>query len=171
MSIIKFFFYLVGIISVVSFSPLKVSGVVKINKNTNLFASIRNVNNVDLTKQLKYSLAAVALGFLSTVCNPALVMADEDKAAQKLFEACYSQCKNLLLKFLFQSFIFIHNKGMFEETRPPPVGAPVDRILETKPRSQLLRECRTRCAKNKKQLMIGKPKEVSTPQKLASQEN
>ena len=57
----------------------------------------------------------------------------------------------------------------YVETRPPPVGASTERLEVTKPRSEILRECRVRCAKNKDQLLIGKPKvNAKTAQAVAA---
>ena len=56
---------------------------------------------------------------------------------------------------------------MFEETRPPPIGSTTEKLTDPKPRSLALKECRVKCAKNKNQLLLGKPKDVPTPQKLS----
>lgn len=62
-----------------------------------------------------------------------------DSKEDKQFELCISKC-------------------IFEETKPPPIGASTERLEVTKTRVEIVRECRVKCAKNKQQLLIGKPK-------------
>jgi len=57
----------------------------------------------------------------------------------KYFEACVSKC-------------------VFDETKPPPVGSPVDR-LEAKDRKTVISDCRKSCAKTPEQLLLGSPKQ------------
>lgn len=52
----------------------------------------------------------------------------------------------------------------YSATRPPPLGASTERLEVTKPRSEILRDCRVKCAKSKDQLLMGKPKVIKTPQ-------
>lgn len=50
------------------------------------------------------------------------------------------------------------SKCVFEETKPPPVGSSADRLEAKKSRSEIIKECRKKCAKTSEQLLIGSPK-------------
>jgi hypothetical protein len=71
--------------------------------------------------------------------NVPIIAYAADGKEDKAFELCISKC-------------------IFEETKPPPLGASAERLEVTKPRGEIVRECRVKCAKNKEQLLIGKPK-------------
>ena len=52
------------------------------------------------------------------------------------------------------------SKCVFDATKPPPVGASAERLEENgmKSRTDIIRECRPKCAKTSEQLLLGSPK-------------
>ena len=162
-----------------------------ITKNNNLFQSTNNDIGIknsepDNITSLSQSMAKKVITFSLITClsNGLLAHAADDaeatKKALKSFEGCYSKCMFegnnsyyqylLLVVFLYYTLLFLYTHSyMYVETRPPPVGASTERLEVTKPRSEILRECRVRCAKNKDQLLIGKPKaNAKTAQAVAA---
>eukprot|EP01038_Epipyxis_sp_PR26KG_P012808 gene12808-17170_t len=74
-----------------------------------------------------------------------VVIADDDGQSatknDKAFELCLSKC-------------------VFAGTRPPPIGASTERLNTTKSRGEIIRSCKSDCATNKEQLLIGQPKKT-----------
>jgi len=96
----------------------------------------------------KKKMTSIATAIALSTCmfsHPVLADGGDEKESKKSFETCYSVC-------------------MFEMTRPPPLGASAERLEANKPRTEILRECRVKCAKTKDQLLMGKPKAIKTPQ-------
>eukprot|EP01035_Chromulina_nebulosa_P018829 gene18829-24608_t len=73
---------------------------------------------------------------------------DKTSKSSKSFELCLSKC-------------------IFSETRPPPINSNAERLEVTKPRDEIIRECKKSCAVSKEQLLLGKPKQ---PKPAASKE-
>lgn len=67
-----------------------------------------------------------------------------EKVLDKEFEVCLSKC-------------------IFEETKPPPVGASVERLTITRPRGEIIRDCKKQCATSPEQLLLGSPKKPVDP--------
>eukprot|EP01039_Chlorochromonas_danica_P003243 gene3244-3553_t len=67
-----------------------------------------------------------------------------EKVLAKEFEVCLSKC-------------------IFEETKPPPVGASVERLTVTRPRGEIIRDCKKQCATSPEQLLLGSPKKHVDP--------
>eukprot|EP01031_Cornospumella_fuschlensis_P026593 gene26593-32140_t len=80
-------------------------------------------------------LVATVLILPMLAVNPAFAANKEDKA----FESCLAKC-------------------VFQETKPPPLGASVERLEVTRPRGEILRDCKKQCATKPEQLLLGKPK-------------
>jgi len=103
-----------------------------------------NTQHYDMTNNIKRMSAILCSSLLTlspivsgSIAIPTAVYADNK--LDKQFELCISKC-------------------IFEETKPPPVGSSAERLEATKTRGEIVRECRVKCAKNKEQLLIGKPK-------------
>lgn len=90
-------------------------------------------------RALHAALLVVTTFSLSTSFLPNALADGDGTKAEKKFELCLSKC-------------------LFDETRPPPVGAGTDRIENTRSRTEIMRGCKSQCAKTKEQLMLGKPK-------------
>lgn len=109
--------------------------------------SAQRFAGVVLISGLSFSPVAPALLQLT----PAPVFAVSNGAAgsktDKGFEACVSKC-------------------IFSETRPPPIGSPVER-LEARGRVEVITGCRKSCAKTPEQLMLGEPKIKKTTKAAA----
>jgi hypothetical protein len=73
---------------------------------------------------------------------------DNGSKAAKKFEGCVSKC-------------------VFSETKPPPVGADPSRLEARKPRSEIIADCRSKCAKTKEQTLLGKPKQKASTEEAA----
>ncbi|KAJ1430098.1 hypothetical protein B484DRAFT_449048 [Ochromonadaceae sp. CCMP2298] len=84
---------------------------------------------------------AASAGVMSAVLalGLAVVPAQADEKSTKVFELCVSKC-------------------VFNDTKPPPVGSDTARLEASRGRAEIIRDCRKQCAKNKEQLMLGKPK-------------
>ena len=91
---------------------------------------------VTVVSGLSFSPVAPSLLQLSPVfaANNGAAGSKTDKG----FESCVSKC-------------------IFSETRPPPIGSPVER-LEARGRVEVITGCRKSCAKTPEQLMLGEPK-------------
>ena len=77
------------------------------------------------------------LPMLSTPMTTILVAHADD--TDKKFETCLSKC-------------------IYQQTRPPPVGSPTERLEQKLSRGEILTLCKEKCAVNKEQLLTGKPK-------------
>jgi hypothetical protein len=99
---------------------------------------------------LRWLASGMMVAFISMSLIPSSVLADDDASkSRKSFELCLSKC-------------------MYDGTRPPPINSDNDRLAVTKDRTEILRDCKSKCAVNKDQLLLGKPKPVKSSE--ASQE-
>lgn len=85
---------------------------------------------------LKSCFAFMCTALITT--NTVWADSDDSKAAKK-FELCLSKC-------------------VFEETRPPPLGSSSERLEVQRSRGEIIRDCRSKCAKTPEQMLLGKPK-------------
>ena len=144
-------------LSLYKLSYIKKTSSISTSTSTSLFASKQdNTQHYDITNNIKRISAILcsSLLTLSPIVSGSLAIptaAYADSKQDKQFELCISKC-------------------IFEETKPPPVGASAERLEATKTRGEIVRECRVKCAKNKEQLLIGKPK-VKAQQTDTSKEN
>ena len=138
-------------------SSISISTSTSTSSSTPLFALKEDMNtqHYDITNNIKRMSAILCSSLLTlspivsgTIAIPTAVYADNK--LDKQFELCISKC-------------------IFEETKPPPVGSSAERLEATKTRGEIVRECRVKCAKNKEQLLIGKPK--VKPQQQADTSN
>lgn len=106
-----------------------------------------NFNNIPTTTTAAYSnkqatlqtvRTVLAVAFTTLSLNPTLASAGENKD-DKSFQLCLSKC-------------------LYANTKPPPVGSSTERLENTTPRNEVLRECKKGCATSKDQLLIGAPK-------------
>lgn len=109
------------------------------NNNENMNKDSKS-NNKRIASMICSSLVTMSLPIFTTInMNIPIVAYAADGKEDKTFELCISKC-------------------IFQETKPPPIGASTERLEVTKTRGEIVRECRVKCAKNKEQLLIGKPK-------------
>lgn len=95
-----------------------------------------SISNYDI--KLPVILMMAACLFTST-CAHAYDEKTEGKGS-KAFELCLSKC-------------------IYAETRPPPINASVERLSVTKGRSEIIFDCKAKCAVSKQQLLLGQPKQ------------
>ena len=145
-------------LSLYKLSYIKKTSSISTSTSSPLFASKIDMNTQhhDITNNIKRMSAILCSSLLTlspivsgSIAIPTAAYADSKQ--DKQFELCISKC-------------------IFEETKPPPVGASAERLEATKTRGEIVRECRVKCAKNKEQLLIGKPK-VKPQQADTSKEN
>ena len=140
---------LISLLLIVLCNGLSFKKLSLIKKTVNTpISSIINSNNSNNNNKKRIasiicsSLVSLSLPiFATSIINmnaPIVAYAAEGKEDKK-FELCISKC-------------------IFEETKPPPIGSSAERLEATKSRGEIIRECRVKCAKNKEQLLIGKPK-------------
>ena len=102
--------------------------------------NINELGKVSFTTNIFKSALALSLAILL----PALIQpacADDGKLKEsKQFELCMTKC-------------------VFAETRPPPTGSSSERLEARKPRSEIIRDCKRKCAVTQDQLLLGKPKQ------------
>jgi hypothetical protein len=80
--------------------------------------------------------SAVTVAALSLVIGPLLINSQSSLAVdgkeQKKYESCLSKC-------------------IYQETREPPIGADNARVTSTKPRSEVVHDCKVTCKDKKSQ--------------------
>jgi hypothetical protein len=137
-------------VSVAAFSPSARirSSPLRRNKAVNLFSGKMNADVGAMSPKAfsescrKVAIVSIASIVLSGFGACKVALADDSNAGTKTdkkFELCISKC-------------------VFNETKPPPVGASTERLESTRTRGEILKDCKVTCATTKEQLMLGKPK-------------
>ena len=139
------FIYILYNLTIISSFKLKPSINSIINTKKYLSNSSDNYKNVpnSMNKFLLPNIMKSSLiTFITMSSFIANSYADDNKIGSKTdksFELCISKC-------------------VFQETKPPPVGSDSDRLEAKKTRSEIIKECRIKCAKTNEQLLLGIPK-------------
>jgi hypothetical protein len=88
----------------------------------------------------KSALGSVLVASLLLISATQQAHADDSSKVTKVFELCMSKC-------------------VYQQTRPPPINSDNDRLQVVRERGDIIRTCKSECAVNKEQLMLGKPKQ------------
>lgn len=88
----------------------------------------------------KKSAAICLLALSPWLMSSSCYASDDASKTAKAFELCLSKC-------------------VYQQTRPPPINSDNDRLQVVKERSEIIRGCKSECAVNKEQLLLGKPKQ------------
>ena len=85
--------------------------------------------------------SSIAISFLVLNFNNQIVHAEPEGKSDKAFQLCLSKC-------------------IYSSTRPPEIGASTERLENTIPRNEVIKDCKLKCATDKSQLLLGQPKPV-----------
>ena len=113
-----------------------ISSRIQLNSKINENGAIESVSMISVRKI--FSALSISIALLSSNSVIGNALADDGKA-DKAFELCLSKC-------------------VFEQTKPPPLGSPAERMEATKPRKLIIKECKVKCATTPEQLLTGKAK-------------